>query len=125
VSAEEITRAVATRMGRRNFLGRIAKAALMVAAGVAVIPEKIADAAGCCTQCSDYETYRTVACCHLGYYTNCSDLSCFDSNHTWWVWGCCDVLNHNWSCYECCDWRCSKAVAVGNCPQRPAQAQAA
>lgn len=125
MSAHDVTRTFSSGIGRRRLLRQAGKAALTIAAAVALIPERLANAAGCCTQCSDYETYRTDACCHLGYNTNCADMSCFDSNHTWWVWGCCDASNFSWSCYECCDWRCSKATSSGShCPQRPARSTA-
>lgn len=106
---QRIIEVLAKQTSRRSLLTRAATMAAAVAAGLATIPERLAEAAGCCTHCPNYSTIRNVGCCQLGFPTNCSDMSCFDNNHTWWMWTCVSG-DYTYNCYECCDFNCSKAT---------------
>lgn len=114
MSAIRIAERIAERMHRRRFLGKLGAVVTSVAASIAMVPVRIAEAAGCCTQCSDYNTLRNSACCSLGYTATCANMNCFQPNqNTWWYWGCCNG-SALWSCDECCTNHCSKSVLISS-----------
>jgi hypothetical protein len=82
---------MSTQLARRAFLARGAKAGFAAAAALTgVALEEMDVSASCLYSCTDYNCCcRSEYCCSLGYCTDCSDLSCFNCNHKYWVWTCC------------------------------------
>ncbi|MHB8611321.1 MAG: hypothetical protein ACYDAL_02685 [Candidatus Dormibacteraceae bacterium] len=103
---------------RRTLLAWAAKSGFAAVLGLTGVALKGTSAMAYCQySCTNYQTLRDAYCCVLGFYNNCSDLSCFhDCEHNdWWVWTCC------WNrslvyCYECCTGWCSKAVYYPGVP---------
>lgn len=115
MSIDRLTEVLSQHIGRRKLLRRASQAAMVLTAGLASMSNRVVEAAGCCTPCN-YTTSRQTACCNLGFPNNCSDLSCFDNNHTWWAWGC-TSNGISFTCYECCDYQCSLAFNNNHRPQ--------
>ncbi len=83
MSVHQITEGFVKRMSRRKFVVRAGHFAMLLTAGAAALQQRIVEATGCCTQCSDYQyPLRNVGCCHLGYSQNCADYSCFSPSYT-------------------------------------------
>lgn len=125
MSAHQITEGFVKRMSRRKFVVRAGQFAMLLTAGAAALQQRVVEAAGCCTPCTDYHyPLRPVGCCNLGYPADCANYSCFSPSYTWWAWYCTDGVT-NYSCYECCDFHCSLADSNPTSPARAMHLQTA